>query len=183
MLHDQIIKNTKIQGILLGDIEVKAIQFADDLNMPLLFKQEVLDAVLAELELFQKQVGLSINLSKSYIYKIGLAKNTSKILFIYGIPIEESVKVLGIDIASKNEIEKLNVDPLIQKMQCVADMWKTRDLSLVGKVLVINTLLMSLLVYRLSVLPLLSKVYIDRINKIWSSFLWNAKSRKYHGKL
>lgn len=165
VLNDLIMKNAKVRGIDMGGKELKMIQFADDLNMPLLFEQQVLDETLNELRLFKNQVGLQISLSKSCIYQIGRAKNTAIKLESQGIPwTDDLIKVLGIDISNTQDMQKINIDPLLDRMQGVTNTWKTRDLGLVGKVLVINSLLMSLLVYRLVVLPKLSKDYIDKIN-------------------
>lgn len=179
VLHDQITKNKNIRGIQLGETEIKAIQFADDLNMPLQFEQATLDAALDELTKFQKQVGLKINLSKSCLYKIGTTRDVNNTLDNHGIPwSHDSVRVLGIDVTDSNKIEQINIDPLLLKMQGVANTWKARDLGLVGKVLIINTLFMSLLVYRISVLPTLGKTYLDKVRKIWSDFLWDDKKPK-----
>lgn len=68
-------------------------------------------------------------------------------------------------------------------MQARLNMWRSRDLSLIGKILVLNTLIMSLFVYRLTVLPSLSQNVIHKINKIWSKFLWNDKKPKIAWKI
>lgn len=68
ILNDRIAQNGKIKGIKVGEVEIKSIQFADDLNMPMLFNQESLSEAIKELKLFQNQVGLQINLDKSVIY-------------------------------------------------------------------------------------------------------------------
>lgn len=179
ILNDCIQQNRKIKGIVLGDTVIKSIQFADDLNLPLLFDQESLYAVLQELANFKKQVGLDINLTKSVIYRIGCILHSTCILDSKGIPWSNGpIHVLGIDIDSNSKIEQANVEPLINKISAVLTTWKKRDLSLVGKILIVNALVMSLLVYRLSVLPALSANYVKRINKIWSDFVWDDKKPK-----
>lgn len=99
LLNDQIAKNDKIKGIKIGQLEIKSIQFADDLNMPLIFEQETLTEALKELENFKKQVGLTINIQKSCIYRIGKMRGTTCLLNSEGIPwTNESINVLGVQI-------------------------------------------------------------------------------------
>lgn len=179
VLHDRLIKNDKIQGITIGHRQVKAIQFADDLNIPLLFHQESLNEVLRELSLFKQQIGLDINVEKSCIYRIGGIAGSMVILNSHGIPwINQNLNVLGINVTSQDNIVSTNMDPLISKMQARLDVWRSRDLSLIGKVLILNSLIMSIFVYRMSVLPSLSKGIVQQINKIWSHFLWSGKKPK-----
>lgn len=75
------------------------------------------------------------------------------------------------------------MDLLLEKAKRIFDVWLARDLGLIGKILVINALIMSLFVYRLTVLPALSKDYIYKINQIWSHFLWNNKKPKIAWKI
>lgn len=178
-LNDKIVENKLIKGIKLGEKEIKSIQFADDLNLPLLFDQQTLTQVLQELKDFKKQVGLSINIAKSCIYRIGTISKSTIILNSQGIPwVNDQLEILGISVTDKDNIETKNVEPLIVKMQTRLNTWKARDLGLIGKVLVLNSLIMSLFVYRFTVLPSISKQIIYRINKIWSNFLWSGKKPK-----
>lgn len=177
---DKIMHNDRIKGIVIGGQEIKAIQFADNLNMPLKFDQDSLDAVLDEFKLFQAQVGLKCNLDKSCIKRMGPIHESTLLLNSQGIPwTNQSIKILGIQITNPQTIEKDNIQPVIGKMSMTKfNSWKSRDLDLVGKVTVINALVMSLLVYKLAVLPLLSSYLITQINQMWSRFLWNGKRPK-----
>lgn len=178
MLNDRIVQNPNIKGITVNGEEIKSIQFADDLNIPTLFNQDSLNAIIDELKLFKSQVGLRINLEKSLMLRIGPIKDSTVLLNSQGIPwTNDTVRVLGVDIVQDCHMEKKNMEPLLSKMKIVCDSWKAHDLSLVGKVLVINSLVMSLLVYRLAVIPSLSAITIKKINKIWSEFIWGKGKR------
>lgn len=179
ILLERILNNTAIEGIPIGDYQLKAIQFADDLNIPIIFSQASIDAVLAELKNCKAQLGLQCNLEKSCIYRMGPIANSTCILNSQGIPwTNNDVTILGVTITKSDKIEEKNLDPVVGKMQNLCDVWNQRDLSLVGKATVINVLLMSLLVYKLTVLPILSKSYVSKINGIWSRFLWNERKPK-----
>lgn len=178
ILNDRITNNHKIKGIKINNEEIKSIQFSDDLNMPLMFDQESLSEAVKELWLFRSQVGLKINLDKSRILRLGALKDSTCILNSHGIPwTNESITILGINIMDDDKMEEENINCLIPKMKSVCDAWKVRDLSIIGKVLVINSLVMSLLVYRLAVIPCLSDSTIKKINKLWSDFIWGRDKR------
>ena len=71
-----------------------------------------------------------------------------------------------------------NITPCLEKMKIILQTWKQRNLTLLGKVLVINSLVVSTLVYRMSVLPLLSKQYYNAYNKMILDFIWEGKKAK-----
>ena len=52
--------------------------------------------------------------------------------------------------------------------------WKRRNLSLLAKILVINSLIASLFIYKMSVLPKIPTKIINEFNKIIQDFLWNG---------
>lgn len=139
--------------------------------MPMLFDQESLTAAIDELTLFRNQVRLKINLNKSTLYRLGPIKNSTVILNSKGIPwTNNMIKVLGINISEDSELENNNIKPLFNKMQGVCNAWRARDLSLIGKVLVINSLIMSLIVYPLAVMPMLTQGSIKKIKqRAWRS--------------
>lgn len=116
ILNDRIRDNPRIKGIQLGTETIKSIQFADDLNRPLLFDQETLSEVLKELQDFKAQVGLAINISKSCIYRIGTISNSTVLLNGGGIPwVSDGLSVLGITITANDSFQNVNIDPLIDK--------------------------------------------------------------------
>lgn len=122
LLNDRLMANHSIKGININGQEIKSIQFADDLNLPLLFDQQSLSQAIAELQMFQQQVGLKINLNKSLIYRIGALKNSTCILNSQGIEWTNlQVKILGINVVDDQKLEQANIEPLIDKMRIVCD--------------------------------------------------------------
>ena len=53
-----------------------------------------------------------------------------------------------------------------------------RDFSLIGKVNIINTLGASLYVYKMQVLPNMSKNLVHKIEQILEKFIWNCRKPK-----
>lgn len=175
VLAESIRNNERIEGIKIDkNNEIKLVQFADDLNIPLMFKQDTVDAVLDELDSFSKQLGLTINKEKSLFYRIGKIKGSDKKLDTRGIKwTNESVSVLGVQITEEAKLEKANLPSVVNKMNRIFNQWAHRDLSIIGKITVINSLVASLFVYRMTVLPLLSATLVEGIHKFWSMFIWN----------
>lgn len=63
-------------------------------------------------------------------------------------------------------------------MRRVCDIWKRRGLTLMGKIMIINSLCASLFVYKLQVLPQLTRNYVLQFTQIVQEFLWNGGRSK-----
>ena len=86
------------------------------------------------------------------------------------------VKILGIHFNSDIEMtNRYNITKCIQKMENNIKIQNQRHLSLKGKTIIINAILLSKLWYVCSVFPL-PKNLIPEINKIILKFLWNNKN-------
>ena len=71
-----------------------------------------------------------------------------------------------------------NLCNVITKVKTTLEQWKGRTLTLMGRVLVINTLVESQFVYRLSVIPLISMTIISEVQSTLIDFLWKGKKPK-----
>ena len=63
-------------------------------------------------------------------------------------------------------------------MRVVANMWYYRSMTLIGKVTIINSLMASLYVYKMQVLPVLEKKLIKEEENVIKEFLWQGKREK-----
>ena len=72
----------------------------------------------------------------------------------------------------------VNISESIEKARNILITWSNRNLSLVGKIQIVNTLAASLFVYKMSALPNIPVQYLDNISKIINSFIWNNKRPK-----
>ena len=92
---------------------------------------------------------------------------------------DEPINILGITATHDKDLQiKLNYDKVIEKIQGIFNSWVHRNLSILGKVIIINTLVASLFVYKMSVLPLLPKTYLEKIEKSCVNFIWNGRKSK-----
>ena len=102
--------------------------------------------------------------------------------FYSGLPLHWSdgvIKVLGIYFAANNvEAAKKNYDETLSKAKNILKIWKTRKLTLLGKITVVNTLIMPLIIYRLQSLQSPNKEFFSQWKKMISEFLWDSKKPK-----
>ena len=176
-----ITHNRYIEGVKLGRSETTLMQFADDAGIFLQFKESVLRATMATLEKVRRNTGLTISEEKSRIFRLGRLKNTDKTLCKDSFSIQWSdndIEMLGVTVTNQAQQSSMDYEDIIRKMKTIAEQWILRSLTLMGKVLVINTLMASLFVYKMTVLPDLTSAQINAIHKIIINFLWNGAKPK-----
>ena len=176
ILANRLRQTGEIKGINLFGNEVKISQFADDTN---LFCADVtsVEHALNTVSRFGAISGLKLNVKKTKAMWLGKwSTNKTKPLQLEWL--NEPVKILGIYFSydeSKNKY--LNFDLKIQKLQTKLDLWKARNLTLFGKVLIMKSLGLSQIVYAASNVNVPKEVIYTIKTKLFS-FLWNNKKDK-----
>ena len=79
-------------------------------------------------------------------------------------------------------VQRLNYDEKLEKVKEILNCWKYRRLTLLGKITVLKSLVVSQLVYLLSPLRSNNKI-LHELNDLFYSFLWNGKNDKINIKL
>ena len=90
-----------------------------------------------------------MNYDKTKIYRLGsLRKSDAKLITQNTVTwTNDPINILGIWVTDDvNEAMNLNFDPLVEKTKIILNSWKSRNLTLIGKILVLNTLIASLFV-------------------------------------
>ena len=80
-----------------------------------------------------------------------------------------------------NDVESItqeNYDMILKKAENVANSWTNRGLTLIRKVLVINSLIGSLFVYRMNVLLNMSDQMIRRFYEMVNKYFWGEGQPK-----
>ena len=145
-----------------------------------LYNQESLDSILQKLEMCRKHIGVAINYDKTALYRIGSLQKTQARLYT-----QEDIKwtngpinVLGVEITAEDQAITSNFEAVVQKVEGILKTWSSRNLSLIGKVNIINTLVASLFVYKMTVLPNLGEKYIKWLESKFREFIWCGKKSK-----
>ena len=168
--------NKNIKGIPVEEIINILSQFADDLDIFSENCPESLSAINDELTNFHQNSGFEINEEKSKILKIGSQTPVSQQT---KIQTSKQIKVLGIDVCTDQEhTTEINFSKVVEKSKSILNKWHHRNLSLLGKINVINTLIASLFVYKMMVLPEIPKKVVDKMEQIMSDYLWDKKRAK-----
>ena len=178
-------KCEKIKGIPVQDIVNLLLQYMDDLNIASNFDQGSLNSTFETLEHFRFNSGFTISYDKTSIYRIGSIRNTDAKL-ITQKPVawtSDYINVLGVKVSYNEETVWENYTEILTKVSDITQMWQNRRLSLMGKVIIINTLIASLFVYKMMVLLDILEDIHKRIDKLIQQFLWNNRSPKIALKL
>ena len=182
-LMSAAIKNdASVNGIKINDSEYILSQYADDSSLLLDGNEETLDRSLFILEKFSECAGLRANIDKTEAIWIGSKKGSNeKILPLKNLNWNTSgkFKLLGIKFDLNNDNKTLiNFEEKIEKIQSVLNSWIYRDLTLIGKITVIKSLALPIIIQSLTVLPTPPNHIIHRLQQIFFKFLWNDKPDK-----
>ena len=169
-----------IKGISVNNVEIKLNQYANDTTLILDGSRESLLLSFAMLDDFSKVSGLRLNDKKMEVLWIGASIGNDKIL-VPGKELnwpKDKVKSLGLWVSTDPELSaSLNYNKKLEKVKELLRCWKYRRLTLLGKISVIKSLIVSQLVYLLS--PLRSNYkFLNKINNLLYTFLWNGKGDK-----
>jgi hypothetical protein len=175
ILAHAIRQNPNIIGLLLGTKEYKISQFADDTCL-YLSDENSLQSALTVIENFTVCSGLKLNRDKSEAIWIAASSN-----FLHKpcrIKWTKSATSLGVKIGNDlpNCIDE-NYRDKISIIENLTKQWCLRKLTLKGKVVIVNTLLLSQLLYLGSCVSTPQWV-IARYKEIITNFIWNNKPPK-----
>ena len=172
--------NKNIKGISVNNQEVKISQYADDTTLILDGSLKSLSYSLDLLDDFGKVSGLKLNDRKTEALWIGSCIGNDQITLPsknFKWP-KAKVKALGLWISTNTDMSaSLNYNEKLENVRKMLSCWKYRRLTLLGKITVLKSLVVSQLVYLLT--PLKSNYSaLTEINKLLYTFLWNGKGDK-----
>ena len=153
------------------------------MDMYLLNDGESLKQAMAILKMFQARSVFKVNYDKTSLFRIGSARKSQAQNYVMTNDLrhfEENINVLGVEVMLNKDMNLLNVnyDPIMQKVQGVLSTWNRRNLSLNGKVLIINSMVASLFTYKMLVLPEIPTRIVNQFNTMISKFIWNGRVPK-----
>ena len=163
-----------IKGITIAGLETKLLQFANDTTAVLLDLDSA-QALFGLLERFEKASALKLNVTKTEAMWIGSLQNCENEPL--GVKCKTCVKFLGIYITYVVQIlvEK-NFKQRLQQVKNTINLWRSRGLSIYGKVNIIKTLLILVMICPSSVICSLYEV-IKEFSSLIFRFLWNGNDK------
>ena len=156
VLANAVRKDENIRGINIANVECKLSQYADDTTMILDGSELSLSRTLLLLDNFAILSGLKINYEKTEALWMGSYKDRD-----FSIPSSKPItwargKVYALGVLfSTSEINEsdINFREKIEKMKKMMSSWSARNLTLLGKIAILKSLVVSQIVYLLSSSP------------------------------
>lgn len=169
---DTEIKGIRIEG---SNIQEPIYLYADDTTLLVEDIQSV-DKAMGIVEKYCKGSGAKVNIEKSLCMRIGNVETLPQ--HMHFKEEGEHIKILGIWMGMDfNKADIFNWEGALKGMEQRLRFWKLRNLTLKGKVLVINALMLAKIWYVLSVTPLPYE-YFKRIKESVFNFLWGKGRAK-----
>ena len=180
ILAQKISQNSKVHKVSIDEQEIEPVsQFIDDMTLFIQHDQQSMEEIVKVFEDFRINTGLTISYEKTTISRLGPLRNTN-----YKLKLGQKFKwqdtniiALGVAIDQPTD-ENQSYNQLIEKMMSIISTWQQRHISLIGKINVLNSLVGSLLVYKMQVLPTISTSLTVKINRLLEKFIWNGRKPK-----
>ena len=162
--------NKRIEPLIIFNEEEPLSQFADDTQLFQNATQTSLDATVETLDIVKRNTGLTVNYDKSAIHCINCEPMNTNTDWAWT---KEYPVILGVDTSPcSTQIEKL-----LLRAEHVLNTWHYRQLSLTGKIMIVNTLVASIYMYLLQVLPDPSEEFYMQHDEMVTQYLW-GKNKK-----
>ena len=178
VLAISIRNNADIEGIKIGAAEKKVSLLADDTTCFLNGDPDSFTKLFEILNKFASISGCKINLSKSEAIHIGALKGSTFYPFSNdGLTWKtNSFRYLGVNFSlNVKALYELNFIPKLTQIQQIMNCWRSRNLSLIGKITVIKSLLLPQFLYLFSVLCIpIPRTFFKRLNTLFFKFIWKG---------
>ena len=130
-----------------------------------------LNNLFREIQLYQCGAGAKLNISKTEAMWLGSWKDCLDQPL--GLKWVNTMKILGV-VFGTVPVERDNWEPRLSKLDSCLSLWKSRSLSFLGKVVILNVLGLSKLLY-LSRVLIPPRCVLDKYNSLIWPFSWGAK--------
>ena len=174
------LRNTEqISGISIPGKDIvlnKIHQYADDTSLILKDERE-LESAFKIIESFGTLSGLRLNRQKSVVLPIGgYANDDADTIHVTWLKPYEYIKILGIYFSAETEASNidLNWKSKIQNMSRIIHSWRTRNVSLYGKIILCKTFILSKINYILQSLSLPESALAE-IDTLMFKFIWQKQ--------
>ena len=155
----------------------KSYSYADDVSCTISDNEESLKELFKEYERLTRMSGLELNADKTELMKIGTGRERSyKVEYLgrsYEVATSESVKLNGLFFHRNKEVmRQRNVNEALGKMDSHFKSWSRRNLSTLGRILIVKSFGVSQIIYLMQSMELHECDY-KKINALLFKFIWN----------
>ena len=169
--------NSNIKGISVHDVENILSQFADDTALYTEYSRVSIEAICQTLQVVERNIGLKISYEKTSLYRIGsIHKSNAQFYMSQNLHwSDEDIYLLGVHIACDGSTVDKNFQEVLSKVKSTLSNRYNRTATLLGKVLIVKSLIGSLFVYKTTTMSNLSSEQIKCVEKEISNFLWSGR--------
>ena len=173
-----------IRGYKMGNFTIVASFFADDGIFILDRHEPSVKKAVGILNSFAQISGLYIQPEKTGIIQFGV---TAEFPFCPEIPFKrvKSFKYLGMKFTANLSGMEVNIEDKLDEIKEIARCWKYKNLSVYGKCLVANTMMMSKIYNIISIIPHIKKEKLENFEEAIYDFIWDGKDsvRRFDAKI
>jgi len=179
-------KNINIRSITFispftqNSTDNKTQGFADDITVVTLNDQLSIDCIFEEYERFSKFSGIFLNADKTEIISTKGKRISFSIKYcneVFNIESVDSVVICGRTFSYRDDLEiKANIKNKINKLEKQLNIWRQRDLSLEGKIIIVKTFGLSQLIYSMQN-QYFDLGYLIEIERIIFDFVWSKRGK------
>ncbi|PIK36905.1 pol-like protein [Apostichopus japonicus] len=177
----KVISNVNIKGIRVGNNVIKLSQYADDTTFFLDGSRDSFEETLSVLDDFRLASGLAINISKCNIMPLGsFINNLPTCINDLALNVTTGpVTMLGVSFTqNRDDLFRLNYQPKLSRLKKCLRVWSGRDLTPIGRNIIVKTFALSQLVFLFLVLPNPPIGFIKELESIIFDFIWGGSSDK-----
>ena len=180
LLAHSLRENKQIEGFAISDFSKLFGQYADDIDLYFKNRDSNFKQVCDTLSAFCENTGFKINYNKTTLYRVGTQNHAIANQYTKNMKVvSDQTNVLGVWVTTnKEKLCILNYEPVIVQCKALFKSWATRQVSLLGKITIINSLIASLFVYKMMVLPEMPTYMVSQLNKMGEEFIWNGRKAK-----
>ena len=177
----KVLQSNSIHGILVDGCETRILQYADDTTFLLDGSRNTLCNVLSLLNEFKCSSGLKINLSKSHLFPLRpLVRNIPSYLNDFALKVTLGpISMLGVTFTHNgDDLFRLNYQPKLSRLKNSLRIWTSRDLTPIGRNIIVKSFGLSQLVFLFLVLPNPPKAFIKEVESTIFDFIWGGNPDK-----
>ncbi len=172
IMAEAIRKNEHITGIKLGQHEDKLLQYADD-TTGILADVTSAKEFLKTVNIYGSFSGLKVNVDKTEAMWLGTKRGCRDCPL--GIQWTDCIKVTGVYFSYKDVLSnEKNFDEKLDKIRNILNMWKQRDLTMIGRIQIVKTFIISQFTYVCSAVHI-PEEYVIELNRLIWKFIWKGK--------
>jgi len=176
ILACKIRSDNRIKGIEINGISNKLLQYADDTN-GIVSDLESAKYFLEVVYIFGEYSNLHLNKDKTQGMWLGKDRNCTKKPLGICWP-DGPLKILGVYMSyDRDSCNILNYDKKLVKCKNILNWWKCRNLTMLGRIQIVKTFIISQFLYVTSVIDMPDK-YIKEVNVLIRQFVWKSNKSK-----